>query len=1493
MRLAIFLFALTFLAFSFSQRGKDGDYTTSVTGEILNSYTYLTNDASNGNTSITVQDASMNNTFFGGTLGPGDLIFIHQLQGANLFISTYPISSWGWDNTFPLDSTWGAANPLDYNNSGNYEFVEVASVTGNTITLNCGLQKSYSTAGHVVIVRVPRFNDLTVASGTSITAANWDGDEGGEVILEVDGELDIETNGEIEANGKGFRGGQYENASGSGFYGLSAWGIFTTERGARKGEGAGGYVNEYSASNYQSPYGKGAPANGGGGGNGHNAGGGGGANAGFGTYYSGKGVPDPTYSASWDLEYVGFAGNPSIGGGRGGYTSSGNSGNPEVRPPGNTSWDSDYRRDEGGRGGHLLDYSSGRIWFGGGGGAGDGNDNDGGSGGAGGGLVYIMAYGNFIGSGNISANGEDGEDSQGSPPGGGSISGDDGAGGAGAGGLVMINSVANIPNALTISANGGTGGDNLVLFGAGTSTPPFANNFACGPGGGGGGGYVSTSVGSPTITAFGGQGGTTTGLPFDTEFPFNGSTAGANGITGGSLTPFDLIVDNDTLCGPNNSYDLTTRVSQIGSLPSGATGLTWWDSQFGGNTVSSTQSISTTTTFYVGTCPGTFRKPITIVVSPPINITGTAVITNTTCNGSTGSITGLSASGGTGTLVLDWNGTVTAGADLLNASPGSYTLTVTDENGCTGTSGPYTISSISGPTIDSLNYILSPESCTGGDGSITGIAVSGTNPLTYTWNSTVYGTADINDATTGVYWLYVEDGNNCIDSTGPYNMTQVGGPVIDSLNYIITNSACNGSTGGITGITATGAATLTYEWNGIASADPDLINAGVGLYTLVVTDGNGCKDSTGIYMVGQQNPPVIDSVGFALDSTACASDNGAITGISVTGNSPFTYEWNGVVSVSADLSGAGVGMYTLVVTDANGCVDSTGVYSIAEELPPVLDTLGYGIVNTSCDVDDGTITGISVSGNGPHTYEWNGVSSTGPDASGLGLGTYTLVVTDVNGCVDSTGIYTINQQTPPILDTTGYATSDRSCQGNDGTITGISVTGNAPFQYFWNGISSAGINATGLDVGNYTLVVVDDNGCSDTTGVYAVGQAADPMIDTTNMTIVPSDCNVNTGEVSGIVVTGSMPFQYFWDGVQATLDQNGLAPGLHDLVVVDGNGCDDTLVGINIGTLNGPIIDDTGLILGNDHCLQGIGSVNGILVSDGTPGYSYLWSNGGTNLDILGLDSGTYQLTVTDAAGCTALYGPVNIGNTPGPVVVETSLTVTDDFCDLGNGIITGITANGEAPFSYLWSNGDTTLALVGLTQGTYSLTVTDNFGCSATSSDITVGNSNPNPVDFSWTPDPITSTGQTVTFTATNTTGISYEWLMDDSLVASNVNPLDIVIENSGVYSVCYYLYGQGGCDDSICYTITVSGSLIIPNVITPNGDGTNEKFVIEGLIPNTSVTIFNRWGNKVFETDSYDNQWSGMDMRGLQVSDGEYFYVITDPMDETYQGSLRIISK
>ncbi|MFN6015306.1 MAG: hypothetical protein ACK47F_11500, partial [Flavobacteriales bacterium] len=400
MKLFSFITTLLLLVpfMSFSQRGKDGSYTVTSTGVNVNTYTTLTANATAGATSITVA----NNTLSGGpiwpttNLAPGDLILIIQMQGASMNIDTVAAADvlyggWGGQYTNPLGylgdccwfqnqatlALWGAVT--QYNNAGKFEQVEVLGVSGlNTITLSCGLQNSYTAAGKVQVIRVPRFVNLTLNNATSIEPPAWNGSTGGVTAIEVNGNLSIGTGAKITASAKGFRGGsttvptaqggliggsgQHINGNGNG---ATQIGSENDDEGGRKGESIGGYNTEYII--MHSPYGRGAPANGGGGGGAQNAGGGGGANVGTGTY-TGKGTPSPTYAASiWNIELAGFAGTVSPGGGRGGYSYSRVNLDASTQKPNLTAWDGDARKENGGYGGHPLAYDATRLFLGGGG----------------------------------------------------------------------------------------------------------------------------------------------------------------------------------------------------------------------------------------------------------------------------------------------------------------------------------------------------------------------------------------------------------------------------------------------------------------------------------------------------------------------------------------------------------------------------------------------------------------------------------------------------------------------------------------------------------------------------------------------------------------------------------------------------------------------------------------------------------------------------------------------------------------------------------------------------------------------------------------------------------------------------------------------------------------------------------------------------------------------------------------------------------------------
>lgn len=641
------LLAIVFATTSaFAQRGKDGNKTVTAAATAVNEYTTLTVDASVGQSSITVAS----NTFTGvGTfttaLAKGDLVMIIQMQGASIDYA-------------PDDNTYGAVN--NYNNCGNNELAEVLSVTGSQqITFICPLKNSYTAAGRTQVIRVPRYNSLTINTGADITCPAWDGAKGGIVALEVLGTVTI--NGKITATAKGFRGGlANENQSTNGVTGSRST---LASYGGEKGEGIAGYVSDYD--NMNGRYSFGAPANGGGGGNGHNSGGGGGANAGDVSLWTGMGNPDngsnAAYAPAWNLEGTNFSSATSSGGGKGGYTFSANDKNALSEPLYTSAWGGDWRNNVGGRGGRPLDYSTGRLFLGGGGGAGDQNDNTGGDGGIGGGLVYLVGFNDISGTGTIESNGADGQNS-----GQGFTQGQDGGGGGGAGGTIVVKSTGSLLG-VGLNANGGKGGDLRKLTG----------NDCYGPGGGGGGGYIATSATAVTTQVNRGVNGTTTVITMN-EFPPNGATMGAAGVYVNQQPTFDITATGGTAC---TGQQLTLNATVTGTGPQGYS-VEWVDEN--GASVGTGASIQYTftqpQTLYAHTCPGWFAVPVQLTAGTP----PTALFTYSDQGGFNAQFQNTSVNGTTYSWDFGDNSTLSTDENPLHHynSEGTYTVTLITTNDC-------------------------------------------------------------------------------------------------------------------------------------------------------------------------------------------------------------------------------------------------------------------------------------------------------------------------------------------------------------------------------------------------------------------------------------------------------------------------------------------------------------------------------------------------------------------------------------------------------------------------------------------------------------------------------------------------------------------------------------------------------------------------------------------------------------------------------------------
>jgi gliding motility-associated-like protein len=1134
--LSIALFSIISI---YAQRGKDGAKVVTTT-EVVNAFTTLSVDAAAGNTSITVTNSALN-TNFAGNLAAGDLILIYQAQGVTVEDT---IGTPHFPNSSKFNPTWGRI--ISYNNAGNYEFLQVKSVpNATTIELDCELTKDFTAAGRVLVIRVPRYSSLTIDNGGVLTTSQWNGTSGGVLAVEVDSVTTINSGGSINTSALGFRGGVGFDASS--VFGGTRYADANVNEGAKKGEGIAGDATIYATFNSGgAAQCRGAAANAGGGGNSHNAGGGGGSNAGnINNWNNGVGNPDistANFITAWNLETVQSglsSATVSSGGGRGGYSFFSTDRNELTTAPGNTNWGGDNRGNVGGLGGRPLDYSLGKFFIGGAGGAGEGNDNEAGNGGNGGGLIFLKTYDAITGAGNIISNGGDGGDVVGNSPPAGEVRGKDGAGGAGAGGTIILQTTGVVTLSGSISANGGVGGNQQLAvgaFGAGAVQGE-------GPGGGGGGGYIAISAGTPTRTANGGVNGVTN-CSFVANFPPNGATMGGVGMPNETITAFDLITNDETIC-PNTTATLTASVS--GTAPAGAV-IEWYDAEFNGALLQTGNSFTTPvlaaqTTYYVKTCPGTFTVPVTVFIdvcgTPPVASFSSS--DTTFCVGTCINFTDLSINTPSG---WSWH---FFGSDTPTSSSQNPT------NICYSTAGTFDVALVSSNPSGSDSLFIAdfitvnalPTIVTSPDTSICigdAVNLTASGGTTYLWDNGLGLGQNQTDSPTlnTTYTVYVTDVNLCLDSA------QVD-VTINSLPTITASNDTTICTGDAVNLTANGG--LTYFWdNGLGAGQSHsptpLLNT---TYNVIGTDVNGCENTDQVVVtVGVCGLPPISSFSSS-DSTICVGDCIDFTDLSQNLPTGWTWYFFGATTTNSIAQNptnicyntAGSFDVALVTTNTNGS-DSLFIanFITVNALP---------VITTSTDTAICSGDNVNLTANGANTYTWDNGLGAGQSqtAAPIVFTTYTVTGTDLNGCVNTAQV-DISINSLPLIFTSPDTTV---CSADT-----LKLTAGGALTYVWDNGIGAGANHNVFPTVNttYTVVGTDANGCSNSSLVNVIINGL-PTVIASNDTIICNGASA-TISASGTVI-------YNWDnglGLGPVKTVSPITNTTYIVTGIDANGCRDT-----------------------------------------------------------------------------------------------------------------------------------------------------------------------------------------------------------------------------------------------------------------------------------------------------------------------------------------------
>jgi len=377
-------------------------------------------------------------------------------------------------------------------------------------------------------------------------------------------------------------------------------------------------------------------------------------------------------------------------------------------------------------------------------------------------------------------------------------------------------------------------------------------------------------------------------------------------------------------------------------------------------------------------------------------------------------------------------------------------------------------------------------------------------------------------------------------------------------------------------------------------------------------------------------------------------------------------------------------------------------------------TFNATTVNLSCNgSNDGFIIGSTNGGTAPYSYSWSNGATSDTNIS-LSAGSYNLVLTDVYGCAFNQ-TYTLTE--PTVLSTTTSTTNESYFQANNGIATVNVIGGISPYTYSWsNGGVSNSVN--NLAPGNYSVIVMDANGCSKTENISIDAIDCSAFLLSTNKTD-QTYYQTNNGTASVNVSGGASPFAYNWSNGMSTSAINNLAPGNYTVDVTDVVGCKiSNSIAIDAITCNAISVD---VAIYNETCL---GKSNGMLILsntlNGTAPYSTLWSTGITGSVANNLTSGSYQLTITDFYGCpfTGSYEITAASQITASTIISNvnSATVNDGAIDLS-------VSGGISPYSFSWSNNATTEDVDQLTMGNYAVTISDANNCQFQISNLIIGN--------------------------------------------------------------------------------------------------------------------------------------------------------------------------
>ena len=1049
--------------------------------------------------------------------------------------------------------------------------------------------------------------------------------------------------------------------------------------------------------------------------------------------------------------------------------------------------------------------------------------------------------------------------------------------------------------------------------------------------------------------------GTCTGTPFTITVTVNPTptTLGLTNQTYCNAVPTTEIVLTNGVFG--TTYAWTNSNAAIGLAASGTGNIpVFTPTNSGTAPITATISIIATAN---GCSRVAETYTITVNPSPAVSFsptnqticsgdTSVLVTLSSTTSGATFTWTAVQP---TGIIGVTTSGTNTIPVQtLVNSTNAPITITyaavaaTNDTSACAGSTFNYTIIVNPRPAIENQTLVICSEQgftvapINGVPNASTIVPVGTTYTWTITTNTNITGASagtgsQISQVLTNtsatiqtIIYTVTPTSGTCIGT--PFSITIDVYPKPNVVFDLANQTICNNSATSLVNLSSTLPGTITFAWTaniptGISGAIASgtntipvqtLINSTNAPLTITYTaaatftsNGNSCTGNDTFYTI-TVNPTFTASGVLSnyngYNVSVFGGNDGTINLTVAGGSGTYTYNWvgpNGFTAITEDLTGLFAGTYIVTINDGY-CAPIVLTFTLTQ--PPELlvqQDLALNI-NLICFGNSNGAVGIQITQESVSPYDYTLLNSANvivqtitdstnlnPQFTGLVAGTYSVLVTDANGGTKTVTGLVVSQPDDIVITPT---ITEITCYGANNASISLAVTGGtAPYIANWNTLGT-GFFQNNLAAGSYTITITDANGCIKP--ITIVIQEA--PIFTINPVVTNISCfGANNGSINLNLIGGLAPVTLTWsDGSTSGTVRNNLLPGVYSVSISDGTPCYINRTFIIVEPQ--PLVLNATVQNALDCFNASSGAIN-LVVSGGTPPFTYVWSNAGITEDLSNIPNGNYSVIVTDSRGCIKTASFTVTRPSPLTLVLD-----QDSQVNCTTGTITNLfkanVSGGMPPFSITWSNGTvsgTNNEFMSTTlNGLITVTITDAIGCT-TSQSVTItnpiiGNAGFTQNSYAYTTFGLYSMLDPIQFTNTATGDyISVSWNFGDGTFSTEENPIHIYVLE-GEYVVTQTVTYPLGCIKTTTISLIIEKGylLVVPTAFTPNNDSLNDTFrpVTKGL-KNVRLDIYDTWGSLIYsETGDVIAGWNGK-IKDTPAENGNYYCKVAA---ETFYGTI-----